>query len=649
MQLPDLKNTSDQTNRGASEGKGCGKDREQTPECVPAWTGEKISPGEPIAVRRTRGEVMGSFRNDVVTATVGSIAAGFAFCQGWAQTQPKSGASTAQSPGEYVFRSNVRRVSVDVVVLDKNGNAARGLTKNDFEVEEDRKPQNVLSFEFFDGAAPAFVPPKVPSLPSNTYVNLPSEPERGPLYVLYYDMVNTPITRQMEAYKQLLNFVDHAQPGTRFALFANMAGLHLVQGFTSDRALLHAAILSKGPGPHLPNVFLYGNTYGYEDAGAVLSNMKFIAEYLNGIPGRKNLFWLASEFPIPVGPTMTGHNSNTGVGGGFSSSTMQINDLNYLESQGIKEAYAAMASSQVALYPVDLNGVEAGGDAVSNYDHEDQIATATGGHAYYADNRVAELLDKAVENGASYYTLTYSPTNTKYDGSERHIRLTLADKDKNYALTYRTVYYGVSDDEVQESHTKQVMQQRFLAAKKADTLYATVEHGAPMMHDLLFVAHMATAGKPRMASAEEMKQLEDSPAYFRTRKKSQNLKPLTPVNLQQYVIHYDVIDPQLRAEAAQQKSPELEFAAAAYNSDGVLLNSILNKGAIASERRPDGKVDNRFLAVQRLEVPPGAAYIRVVVRNPENDRTGALEVRLPLKQETQTAQAGTEKEAGESN
>ena len=150
-----------------------------------------------------------------------------------------------------------------------------------------------------------------------------------------------------------------------------------------------------------------------------------------------------------------------------------------------------------------------------------------------------------------------------------------------------------------------------------------------------------------MASAEEMKQLEDSPAYFRTRKKSESPKPLTPVNLQQYVINYDVIDPQLRAIATRQKS-ELEFAAAAYNSDGVLLNSILNKGVITSEQRPDGKIQNRFQAVQQLQVPPGAAYIRVVVRNPQNDRSGALEVKLPLKQETQTAAAHTEKKS-ESN
>lgn len=240
-----------------------------------------------------------------------------------AQEPSSKAKSTDQVPGGYVFRSDVRRVPLDVIVLDKSGNPVRGLTKADFVVEEDGKRQNVLSFDWFDGKATEFVPPKIPALPANTFVDLPTAPEHGPLYVLYYDMVNTPLTQQMSAYKQLLDFADHAQPGTRIALFANVAGLHLIQGFTSDHALLRTAINYRGPGPHMPKVFLYGNNYGFEDAGAALSNLKFIAQYLNGIPGRKNLLWVSSEFPIPVGPTesgptLSGPNTNTGVSGGFS-------------------------------------------------------------------------------------------------------------------------------------------------------------------------------------------------------------------------------------------------------------------------------------------------------------------------------------------
>lgn len=549
-----------------------------------------------------------------------------------AQSTKKRGAENAPQD---TLRIEVRRVPLDIVVTDKNGNPVRGLKKDDFIIKEDKKTQKALTFEYFDGSSNAFVPPKLPPLPTNTFVNMPTTPEQGPLYVLYYDMVNTSQEDQMRAHKQILDFVDHAKPGTRFALFANMAGLHLIQGFTSDHELLHRAILSKGPGPHLPDVFLYGQNYGLDDAGAVLSSMKFLAEYLHGIPGRKNLLWLSDDFPIPVGPTVTGHNANAGaIGGGFSNSTMQLNDLVYLEAQGIKEAYSALEESQVALYPVDLHGVRGGGDALTDYDYQDTIAAATGGHAFHGDNKLEALLDKAVDSGSNYYSLTYSPTNTKYDGTERHIEVTL-EKKTGYTLTYRMLYYGVPDTEAQPAnHKTEVLQSRFVAAKTTDNLYANIEHGAPMLHDLLFSAHVSTEGAPVMATADQMLQLEDSPAYFRTRHRNKPLKPLTPVKLQKYRIDYGVIDSQLRSAAKRKGVPALlEFAVAAYDADGHLLNSMLNEGLVSQEADAAVKSGAPFHAEQELDVPPGAAWLRLAVRDKLNNRTGTLELPLPLKPE----------------
>src|ERR1700748_2194454 len=88
---------------------------------------------------------------------------------GEAQTDKPTGAATQQESGEYVLRTTVRRVPVDIVVLDKSGNLVRGLTKEDFLVDEDKKPQNILSFDFFDGKT-SFVPPRIPPLPADTYV-----------------------------------------------------------------------------------------------------------------------------------------------------------------------------------------------------------------------------------------------------------------------------------------------------------------------------------------------------------------------------------------------------------------------------------------------------------------------------------------------
>jgi VWFA-related protein len=592
---------------------------------------------------------MGYLRLVVATTSLTVLAAYCATdpCLG----QDSSSTKNTESSGDYVFRSTVRRVPVDVVVLDKNGNPVRGLKKDDFVVKEDGKTQTVLSFDTFDGSVPAYVPPKMPTLPANTFVDVPSTPERGPLYILYYDMVNTSRDDQMTARAELLKFVDHAPVGTRIALFVNAKRLELVQGFTTDHSLLRDAILRRGPGPTVPQVFLFGNVFGRYDVGAVLSNLNYISEYLAGLPERKNLIWLSTYFPIPVGPTVTRLDTTMPssapvsgqIGGMGGPETL---DLTELEADNIKRTYSEMMKSRVALYPISLSGTlgdnrnigPGGADATVDQQNMDSIAAATGGKAFYSDNHPSLLIDKAIEHGESYYTLSYSPQNTNFDGKARSIQVALEDSTKKYTLTYRTLYYAVSDKDAQDAHVKQVLQRRFLAAKEQDTLYATVEHGAPMVHDLLFVARMRTVGEPRMATAQEMQSLEDSPAYFKTRKKNKALKPLAPVKLQQYQIDYDVIDPNLRALAAAKPTPTvLEFAAAAYNSEGTLLNSILNEGALSGEQRGGPKVDNLFHAVQQLEVPPGAAYLRVVVRNKLNDRTGALEVMLPLKAENQSA------------
>jgi VWFA-related protein len=604
------------------------------------------------------------------------LAATQAAAQAVAST-PEQGKKVSGSEQEgFQLRMEVRRVPVDVVVTDKLGNAVRGLKKDDFVVKEDKTIQTVLSFDYFDGSVTRYVPQKLPPLPANTFINLPGEQERGPLCVLYYDMVNTKPEDQMTFHKQLLDFVDEAAPGTRIALFVNASGLHLIQGFTSDRALLHAAILSKGPGPHIPDVFLYGENYGREDMGAAASNLQFLAEYLGGIAGRKNLIWLSGKFPLPYGPVF-----RPITGGDATSKTAEV----------VRKAFAAMMRSQVAVYPVDVKGVvlweerssspagDAAGDlsqpnnpstappgggagdgtgyassgvggagGLSGYSvtsadqsQEEYIASSTGGHAYYSNNDVSGVMEKAVELGQSYYTLSYEPTNAKFDGSDRRIEVTLANK-SGYTLSYRNLYYAVPDDADRTSPKSETPQARFVAAKTTDTLYANIEHGAPMLHDLLFTTHLAGVGAPVLATAEQMAQLEDSPAFFRTRHRDKPLKPLAPVKLQRYLVDYVVIDPQLKALAARGgKPPVLEFAAAAYDADGILLNSTLNQGLASAGSQASGKDGALFRAQQELEAPPGAAWIRLAVRDTVSDRTGTLEVRLPLKPEPVSVAANT--------
>ncbi len=101
-------------------------------------------------------------------------------------------------PAKFTLKTEVNRVVLDVVVNDAHGNPVRGLSASDFTVIEDGVPQTVLQFDArnFDRGMD-YTPAKFPPLPPHTFVNLPADPERGPLYVLYYDLVNIPVEYQV--------------------------------------------------------------------------------------------------------------------------------------------------------------------------------------------------------------------------------------------------------------------------------------------------------------------------------------------------------------------------------------------------------------------------------------------------------------------
>ena len=53
----------------------------------------------------------------------------------------------AQQKPQATFRSSIELINVDVVVVDKDGNAVRGLTQKDFALTDRRKLQDIATFE----------------------------------------------------------------------------------------------------------------------------------------------------------------------------------------------------------------------------------------------------------------------------------------------------------------------------------------------------------------------------------------------------------------------------------------------------------------------------------------------------------------------
>ena len=579
----------------------------------------------------------------VVGVALCALAAGAAAQHGHgASAHPTGAVSKDKDP--YTLQVTVRRVVLDVVVTDSNHNAVQGLTQSDFSVTEDNKPQAIKSFEAFHfSPVQEYVAPKMPDLPADTYMNVATTPERGPLYVIVYDAVNMRHNDleddQIRARKQLAVFLASKPAGTRFALFLLAEDFHLVQGFTTDPKELLAAFDGHRKVKGIPLNFLMASNYGAADTTLPFQVMAFLGHYLEGLPGRKNVIWMSSEFPAAV-PMFAVQNmvaSATGTAGAMvpaagSATQAQGFDGNAPSTMGdtwemkwMRKAIDAMNAAQVSVYPVDVGGLKPEQNGMDTL--ADHIAEATGGKAYYNTNDFAGAMQDATKNGNSYYEISYAPTNVKMDQKQRNIKVEL--NKKGYHLQYREYYFAEDPDAPLLNDEKRraaaVEQDDHPVAHLAgDSLFAYMEHGAPIDHDIVFRAQLH-AGKAAMATPEQMADLIEQPAYFVVRKSNKPVKLPPPIPLQTYTIDYLVLD-----QAAEQQGGNqvLEFAACAYDALGHMLNGLSQNAARTPAQ--GGEQQKYFRAEQQFEVPTSAAWLRVAVRDVHTDRIGTMEIALPL-------------------
>lgn len=549
--------------------------------------------------------------------------------------------SSRMSP--YTIPVHVRRVILDVVVTDAQRQAVLGLKRHDFTVLDDGVPQKILSFEAFDfnqvKPAPVAMPP---SLPPDTYMNVAATAERGPLYVIVYDAVNMRHDDQIFARKQLADFLASKPAGTRFELYVLDTDLRLLQGFTTQPDKLLRAFDVQRKDEHIPFVFLNGANYGAGNPILPFEAMAWIGKHLEGLPGRKNLMWMSSAFPVPfVGAgldNLGSFGSTRGAGPVAVTGTAAANMDTVSEENALREAADTLNTGQVSVYPIDVAGLnpEAGGGGIDLIAQE--LSDDTGGRAYYNRNDLQTAMLDATENGGSYYEISYAPTDSAYDGKLHQVRLSLGSENQD-KLEYRRFYYADDPNKVLTGDER-----RYAAAVAAhpvahlpgDTMYAFMERGAPIAHQILFRAHVS-AGPAMLATAAQMANLEEQPGYFVVRKRDKPAKARTPIPLRKYTVDYLVLD----AHAGPAGQQILEFAAGAYDASGKLLNGI-TQNAVRMESRGHDKANDTFRAVQTLDVPTTAAWLRVGVRDVRTDRIGTLEVRLPLDAEDrQTASENT--------
>jgi VWFA-related protein len=154
---------------------------------------------------------------------------------------------------EQPIRISTQLVQLDVVVTDKSGKVVRGLNKDDFELFENGKKQEIKFFEFVDagkgltseaGGAAGAGPPRQ-QLPTSQGI---SAAEVRRIFAFVVDDLTIRSTDLIFVRQMLNGFVDNQmRPTDLVGIFRTIGREGLFQQFTTDKDLLHRAIAMLTP------------------------------------------------------------------------------------------------------------------------------------------------------------------------------------------------------------------------------------------------------------------------------------------------------------------------------------------------------------------------------------------------------------------
>jgi VWFA-related protein len=392
------------------------------------------------------------------------------------------------------IRVTTRLVLVDVVVTDKHGRPVLGLQPADFTVIEKGRPQKISVFTPPNQAVPK---PASPALPPGEYSNRPEyRAPAGPPTVILLDAANTSFPDQTYARMQMLKWVvDEYRPGDRVAVFALTNGLVALSDFTDDPQILrtvlqrYVAQIPVGTGrpapPDLPASISgaasqsmirltqqLANFHSAElqfiqnrRADVTIAAMRSLIRILGGIPGRKNIVWLTAGFPFSLIPQeATGLDSSgsrwtnaqlAATGGRSAFQTGLDPGQQRLYADKVRDIEAEFASSQVAIYPVDVTGLVTSRFGQASFERQEtmkEIARETGGQAFVNENDLHRGVELAFADRAASYTVGYYPEDKKWDGNYRKISVKV--NREGAEVRNRRGYFAVDPTREKENEKK---------------------------------------------------------------------------------------------------------------------------------------------------------------------------------------------------
>lgn len=380
------------------------------------------------------------------------------------------------------IRVSVRLVQVSVVAHNSAGEPLTDLTKDDFEILDNGKPQAIRFFAQETRSAPAvlFVP-----LPEHVFSNrMENKVKMAPgVTIVLFDLLNTRFTDQVNAKKQLIRVLQQIQPGQRIGVYVLARKVTVLHDFTDNPAQL-AAVLTRLEGRESHELtgaegnqqeratdfstangrfaeveqLLNGaknvaqDYFNVDRATVTFKAFESIANHVAPAPGRKSLVWISGSFPFTLGVTQKDfENLATDSPNREHGSFQVLFDL----------AMRAVNNAELAIYPVDARGLilptgyDAGNAAgvprnstrntpapeLPNLDTMENLASKSGGRVFFNTNDLQKAISTALDDGRVTYTLGFYPTS---EPDDKFHTLKVQVRRKGVSLRYRQGYLALA-------------------------------------------------------------------------------------------------------------------------------------------------------------------------------------------------------------
>jgi VWFA-related protein len=339
------------------------------------------------------------------------------------QLQPRS-AEPDKAPSSAAAIPADRQIQLDVQVTDKSGSPVRGLQQQDFTLLDDKRPQNILSFQAVDSTAATASDPPVE-------------------VVLVVDAVNASFQAVTYERSELKKFL--LQNGGKLALPTSLivfsdTGTEVQKTSSRDGNALAALYDQYETGLRIVNRSqgFWGAAERFEMS---LKTLTSFIEYEKPRPGRKLMVWFSPGWPLLSGPNIE---------------LTRKQEQHFFDV--IVSASADLRQARITLYSIDPLGLaDAGGSRIVYYkeflkgvtsanrvmpaDLSLQVfAVQSGGRVLNSSNDLTTEIANCVSDADAFYVVSFQAARADRANEYHAIAITV-DK-PGLTARARTGYYA---------------------------------------------------------------------------------------------------------------------------------------------------------------------------------------------------------------